>query len=111
MVIARPMDLASIVAVTDFHDFHDPGPVRGFGQGIALADLRRWLGGLVLLDYFTYSFRGISWNALSEREKGEEALWLAAGDTHGGEFASVWRKPPTISEPELSPAKAATRGA
>jgi len=88
-VIRRAMDLASINAVVDFHISGQPGAL---GRGIDPAELKDWLTGLSLRDYFTYAFRGLAFSLLTQTEQKQELTWLAQADAHGAVFASAWRK-------------------
>lgn len=88
-VIARPLDMATIWAVTDFHV---PGQPGGVGQGIALSQLAEWLQ-LEQLDSFTYEFQGKAWDELTPDELAKEKAWWDGGDEHGAIFGSAWRKP------------------
>jgi ubiquinone/menaquinone biosynthesis C-methylase UbiE len=88
-LISRPMDVASIWAVTDFHI---PGQVEEIGRGIAIDDLKQWLHPCSPLDTFTYQFWGIARVHLDEDEKRQEQAWFDGNDQHGGLFASAWRQ-------------------
>jgi len=83
------MDARSIWAVTDFNV---PGQPGNFGAGIDLADLKTWLAGCELEDYFTYQFWGIAFNQLDPQETEAERKWLEQSDLHGELFAAAWVK-------------------
>ncbi len=87
-VTGAPLPLEMIWAITDFHV---PGQPGGIGAGISLATLRGGFAGLVLDDYFTYSFFGDQ--PLSRAQAEREAAWFEQGDPHGTHFGSRWRRP------------------
>ncbi len=89
-IIARPMTLASIHSVTDFHV---PGE-GGWGQGIRVAQLSTWFDALSLVETFTYQFHGIEWTSLTPKEQQLELELLSGGDAHGSLFATLWSKQP-----------------
>ena len=88
-VVRRPMNIRSIYAVTDFHV---PGLPGAWGEGLSVEKLRGWLGGLELVDQFTYQYFGVTWSALSAQRKQEERSLWEAGDAHGQLLGTAWRK-------------------
>jgi SAM-dependent methyltransferase len=87
--IRRPMPMASIYSVTDFHV---PGQPGSFGKGIALAKLKEWLSGLTLSESFTYQYHGAPWASLNREQQAREREWWAARDPHGELMASAWQR-------------------
>jgi ubiquinone/menaquinone biosynthesis C-methylase UbiE len=87
--IRRPLTMAEIYAVTDFHV---PGQPGGLGRGISLGYLRNWLEGMTLVEGFTYQFHGAPWINLSRGEQAQERQWWDERDAHGELLASVWRR-------------------
>lgn len=87
-IIAKPMGLPYIWAVTDFHV---PGLPGNIGSGINMSDLRSWLQGLELVDSFTYKYHAIDWDELTDDEKTKESGWWRLNDQHGQLFGSVWK--------------------
>lgn len=87
--IRRPLTMAEISVVTDFHV---PGQPGGFGRGISVGQLRGWLEGMALVEDFTHQFHGVPWTSLKRAEQEQERKWWAAGDGHGELMASAWRR-------------------
>jgi len=87
--IRRPMTMASIYAVTDFHV---PGQPGSMGEGISLGQMKDWLAGLSYRTDYTYQYHGVPWTSLSRTEQEQEEQWWAARDPHGELFASAWRR-------------------
>jgi len=89
-VIARPMDMESIWAVTDFHVPGQPGSI---GRGISLENMQAWLGPTFRrTDTFTYQFHGLPWDRLDAQVRAAEEAMLAQSDPHGAVFAAAWLK-------------------
>jgi SAM-dependent methyltransferase len=89
-IIARPMDMESIWAVTDFHVPGQPGSI---GHGISLAALQEWLGpSFRRQDTFTYQFFGLPWDHLDADDRATEEALMAKSDPHGAVFAAAWVK-------------------
>lgn len=88
-IIRRPMTMAAIYAVTDFHV---PGQPDGIGKGLSLAQMKDWLSGLKLIDDFTYQYHGVPWTDLTAAEQEQEHRWWVARDKHGQLLASAWRR-------------------
>lgn len=88
-VIRKPMDIASIWAVTDFHVPDLPGNI---GHGLNLSALKKQLDGMLLIDFFTYHFYDLPWTEFSEKEKQAEIALFIENDPHGAIFGSAWEK-------------------
>jgi hypothetical protein len=87
--IRRPMSMASIYAVTDFHV---PGQPDNLGRGISLAQMKDWLGGVAFQADYTYQYHGVPWTSLNRVEQEQEEQWWTARDPHGELLASAWRR-------------------
>jgi ubiquinone/menaquinone biosynthesis C-methylase UbiE len=85
--IRRPMTMASIVAVTNFHVPCGPAGVQ---RGISLAQMNEWLAGVAFVTNYTYQHFGVPWTSLSRSEQEQEEGWWAARDPHGELLASAW---------------------
>ncbi len=88
-IVERPIDAATIYAVTDFHV---PGQPGGLGLGFALDALRELFAELELVDSLTYEFHGIPWHRLRASERSMEETWFERKDAHGALFGSAWRR-------------------
>jgi ubiquinone/menaquinone biosynthesis C-methylase UbiE len=86
--IRRPLTMAEIYAVTDFHV---PGQPGGLGRGISIGQLGNWLEGMTPVEGFTYQFHGAPWTNLSRAEQAQERQWWEERDPHGELMASAWR--------------------
>jgi len=83
--ISRPLDIRSIWAVTDFHV---PEQLGGFGRGISEEELRSYLPGLTMREYFSYCFFGHGPIAAPFRYA--ERLLFKRRDPHGALFGASW---------------------
>lgn len=86
-VIGRPMDIASIYAVTDIHV---PGQPGALGHGLSPQGLSEHLCGFSLKDSFTYQYFGVDWIHLGLFQRWMEHRLWKRGDPHGFLFASAW---------------------